>query len=616
MMPQQVHRLFRKSQLSVFSALILHHAVAFLLLTHLQGGQSQAIGQLQPIVAIVGNDITLPCHVKAATDVVNEMLEWSRPDLNPRFVHVRRSGEDHLRDQNPAYKGRTSVSSDGLKYGDVSLMLSHVKISDEGQYRCFVPSINTESHLHLVAVSHSVVEIIKVSKGVLQCESAGWYPEPEVLWLDGEGKLLSAGPTETVRGPDDLYTVSSRVTVEKRHSNSFTCRVQQRNINQTTETHIQVPDDFIMDSSHSTASTIIGLVVGIMFILAVLLVAWKLRQNTIKSGKYSVDEETQRVDTGSASEQESLIEGETDKEKLTTENGTKQNQNKMEKENNIECSVEKTGLSCQVEQETHQEKTEATKPVCTATPAQGLLDGDGQQQIMAGGQARNDTNEEKNEEQTQTTNNNSPDQTDEETQHNDPPAGQGTNNDSEKREEPKKEESSNGGDEAENTTTTKENTASLSPGNGQTNRLPEAPAHSDLNKKDADKDTNSTNNETEGECSADKDPKQSHPTAVGETNNDLKDTKEKVTPGPAKSETHQEQPDENGDKKNQEEGPNSLDTEKQVKVQMDGDEQEVRAEKEANSDTDKQENREQTANTNPADQIPTDEATQHKDLPA
>ncbi len=88
----------------------------------------------------------------------------------------------------------------------------------------------------------SLAGIHKASSGVmLDCRSEGWYPEPEVLWLDGEGNLLSAGPTETVRGPDDLYTVSSRVTVEKRHSNSFTCRVQQKNINQTRETHIHVP---------------------------------------------------------------------------------------------------------------------------------------------------------------------------------------------------------------------------------------------------------------------------------------------------------------------------------------------------------------------------------------
>ena len=88
----------------------------------------------------------------------------------------------------------------------------------------------------------SLAGIDRTSSGVaLKCESSGWYPEPEVFWLDGEGNLLSAGPTETVRGPDDLYTVSSRVTVEKRHSNSFTCRVQQNHINQTREAQIHIP---------------------------------------------------------------------------------------------------------------------------------------------------------------------------------------------------------------------------------------------------------------------------------------------------------------------------------------------------------------------------------------
>ncbi|KAG8005952.1 hypothetical protein GBF38_005028 [Nibea albiflora] len=74
---------------------------------------------------------------------------------------------------------------------------------------------------------------------IVVCEAKGWYPEPELFWLDGEGNLLSAGPTETVRGPDDLYTVSRRLTVRK--SDSFTCRVQQKNINQTRETHFYVP---------------------------------------------------------------------------------------------------------------------------------------------------------------------------------------------------------------------------------------------------------------------------------------------------------------------------------------------------------------------------------------
>ncbi|XP_032382967.1 butyrophilin subfamily 1 member A1 [Etheostoma spectabile] len=238
MMPPQTDRPSYKSPPVVCSTLILHYAVALLLLTHSHQGQSQAIGQPQPIAALVGNDITLPCHVRPATDAVNQMVEWSRPDLNPRFVHVRRSGDDRLVDQNPSYVGRTSMSIDGLRQGDASLTLSRLELSDEGTYRCFIPGLTTESSVQLVVVSSPVIKITELNSGVLQCESEGWYPEPEVSWLDAEGNLLSAGPTETVRGPDDLYTVSSRVTVEKRPSNRFTCRVQQKDTNQTRETHI------------------------------------------------------------------------------------------------------------------------------------------------------------------------------------------------------------------------------------------------------------------------------------------------------------------------------------------------------------------------------------------
>ncbi|XP_033182416.1 myelin-oligodendrocyte glycoprotein-like [Anabas testudineus] len=139
-------------------------------------GRSLVTGQSQPLRAKIGDDITLPCYVKPARDAVNEMLEWSRHDLNPRFVHVRRSGEDWLVVQNLDFTGRTSVSIDALKQGDMSLKLSKVKLSDEGTYTCFIPALNTQSSVQLVV--DAVINLTKVSSGVLQCQSKGWYPEP------------------------------------------------------------------------------------------------------------------------------------------------------------------------------------------------------------------------------------------------------------------------------------------------------------------------------------------------------------------------------------------------------------------------------------------------------
>ncbi|XP_030608916.1 butyrophilin subfamily 2 member A2-like [Archocentrus centrarchus] len=226
-------------------ALLLHHVIVCLLLIPKHRGQPLVVGPSQAVVATVGEEIVLPCHIKPEMDASRMRLEWARPDLTPGFVHVWADNKEHVVNKQPSYGGRTSLMIHKLEHGDVSLKLSNVTVSDEGTYRCLVPQVGREVFIKLV-VGAASLPFIRVmnrtsSRVVLQCESAGWYPEPELLWLDSEGNLLSAGPTETLRGPDDLYTVSSRVTVEKRHSNNITCRVQQKNINQSRDMYIHLP---------------------------------------------------------------------------------------------------------------------------------------------------------------------------------------------------------------------------------------------------------------------------------------------------------------------------------------------------------------------------------------
>ncbi|XP_030286823.1 butyrophilin subfamily 3 member A2-like isoform X2 [Sparus aurata] len=133
------------------------------------------------------------------------------------------------------------------------------------------------------AISCPVISLLGIDRsgGVnLNCESKGLQAEPWVIWLDGEGNLLPAEDTETDRGSDSLYTVSSRVTVEKRHSNSFTCRVQQNSTNQIREAQIYIADDFF-DIQSSSSSTTIGLAAGLVVCILVILIlgffVWKYR---------------------------------------------------------------------------------------------------------------------------------------------------------------------------------------------------------------------------------------------------------------------------------------------------------------------------------------------------
>ncbi|XP_010765267.1 butyrophilin subfamily 3 member A2-like, partial [Notothenia coriiceps] len=292
------------------SVLVFH-----LLLTHSCRGQSQLMGPPQPIVATLGHDVILPCHLEPEMDVTADTLEWTRSDLNPIFVNVLRAGQDLQNTRNPSYKGRTSLFRDQLKHGNISLKLSKVQLSDLGTYTCDIPLNFKHSFVKLVLASGpSSPPVISLSgldgqSGgvVLQCESAGWYPEPEVLWLDAEGKLLSAGPPETVRGPDDLYTVSSRVTLEKRHSSSFTCRVQHHNTNHTTQTLFQVPDAFFIVPSSCSASFAVNGLFGFMLVIAAVLFFWKWRQTKRGTERNNMDEVDKKENNFSKDEDEEIV---------------------------------------------------------------------------------------------------------------------------------------------------------------------------------------------------------------------------------------------------------------------------------------------------------------------
>lgn len=75
----------------------------------------------------------------------------------------------------------------------------------------------------------------------LICKSTGWHPEPEVVWLDSEGGILTSEPAETHRDADDFYTVTGHVVVYSSDTNRFICRVQQKLIDHTTQHNINIP---------------------------------------------------------------------------------------------------------------------------------------------------------------------------------------------------------------------------------------------------------------------------------------------------------------------------------------------------------------------------------------
>uniref|UniRef100_A0A3Q0S078 Ig-like domain-containing protein n=1 Tax=Amphilophus citrinellus TaxID=61819 RepID=A0A3Q0S078_AMPCI len=138
------------------ASLVLQSRESCYLFIYLNPGQPQLIGPSKPIVARIGDDITLPCYLKPATmDVTAKTLEWTRADLDPVFVFVWRAGREFEKTKHSSYKGRTSLFTDELRHGNMSLKLSKVNLSDKGKYKCYIVEMDEELFIELVVGKHT-----------------------------------------------------------------------------------------------------------------------------------------------------------------------------------------------------------------------------------------------------------------------------------------------------------------------------------------------------------------------------------------------------------------------------------------------------------------------------
>uniref|UniRef100_A0A8C7WV93 Ig-like domain-containing protein n=1 Tax=Oryzias sinensis TaxID=183150 RepID=A0A8C7WV93_9TELE len=87
------------------------------------------------VQAHLGQNVVLSCRVEPPSDLRAETLEWTR---GPDVVHVYQRGGDNSDDQDPRFKGRTSLLHQNLKDGNVSLTLTKVTKKDEGNYTFFL----------------------------------------------------------------------------------------------------------------------------------------------------------------------------------------------------------------------------------------------------------------------------------------------------------------------------------------------------------------------------------------------------------------------------------------------------------------------------------------------
>lgn len=124
--------------------------------------------------------VLLPCRIDFVPHV--SIVSWSRRDLSPSTVHKCVRTGDELKDQNQRYNHRTSMRTDALRTGDLSLTLKKPHISDSGTYTCTVREYGQDRTLKEVPLqvkgtsNYCTVTLQKCSKGqviYISCEHLG-----------------------------------------------------------------------------------------------------------------------------------------------------------------------------------------------------------------------------------------------------------------------------------------------------------------------------------------------------------------------------------------------------------------------------------------------------------
>ena len=89
-----------------------------------------------PIVAVLGGEVLLPCSVSPAMSAEDMELRLFRSKFS-EAVFIYQDRLEQKEEQMAAYTGRTSLVRDLLNQGEAVVRIQNVSVSDNGLYTCF-----------------------------------------------------------------------------------------------------------------------------------------------------------------------------------------------------------------------------------------------------------------------------------------------------------------------------------------------------------------------------------------------------------------------------------------------------------------------------------------------
>nr|XP_032656665.1 butyrophilin subfamily 1 member A1-like isoform X2 [Chelonoidis abingdonii] len=267
-----------KGNLSLSSYLIFFFTVH---VSTLESVNFKVIGPDHPIIVSAGEDALLPCHLSPSMSAQEMEVRWFQSKFS-ELVHLYQHGKDQAEKQISKYQGRTELLKDGIVDGRVVLRICNITPSDGGQFICFFRSSSFygEATLELKVAGLGSAPRISIdsyqSGGIhMVCESAGWYPEPQVQWRDLKGQHLPSLTEKISQHDNGLFEAQISIIVTETSSQDLSCSVRNSQFNQGKESVVYIADPFFLRAYPWKVAVYILLVVVCLVTCTASYFFWK-----------------------------------------------------------------------------------------------------------------------------------------------------------------------------------------------------------------------------------------------------------------------------------------------------------------------------------------------------
>ncbi|NXS56017.1 PD1L1 protein, partial [Brachypteracias leptosomus] len=189
-----------------------------------------------------GNNVTMECTfpVNGKLKFRDLKISWEKKDELNKLVYELLNGEEDFKRQHNDFKGRTKLLKENLNLGRCVLQITDVKLRDAGFYLCLIGYGGADYKIISLKVKAPYRTITQgvISTGdnewKLTCQSEG-YPQAEVIWQNREYEdFTDKASTSYETGRDQLYHVTSTLTIRSRSDEIFYCIFWNKELQENT----------------------------------------------------------------------------------------------------------------------------------------------------------------------------------------------------------------------------------------------------------------------------------------------------------------------------------------------------------------------------------------------